>query len=350
MKHEVPLFAKSRIFRFRNSGQVGIALILALLLAGLMCYPLSADPQKKQKPPATDPYSTAELDASPAVAAVDLAYKAVIFEPVKLHKMLVKDATGDMNVTLMRAISRLSATGAFTKVEKRGSSLPEEPYLLVVSNLLEYRIVSSSARIWGGALAGTSYLTCGMKIYDGKNNTLLDEMDVTTENNAFSAVWGSGDKSLPGFIGAVMGDYLILRARNDKGASIAPLEKVVPDGAVFTDPATQLTWSAKDSHDIATWDEAGQYAKDFKGGGFSDWRLPTEQELKGLYNSAKTTILKGGKKIHAIDGVTLTGNMCWTSEASGAKANYFDFEKGSRSSKNKTDPYSMRTMVVRSGK
>lgn len=43
--------------------------------------------------------------------------------------------------------------------------------------------------------------------------------------------------------------------------------------------------SANDLSGTADWDEAVKYCLDHRGGGFSDWRLPTMEELDLLYKS-----------------------------------------------------------------
>lgn len=41
------------------------------------------------------------------------------------------------------------------------------------------------------------------------------------------------------------------------------------------------------SNENFTWDEAIKYAKNLKKGGFSDWRLPTKEELMKIYEIKK---------------------------------------------------------------
>ena len=323
------------------------SLMLVSFLFVLICAPLTAGGPKKTAPTTQNPYETAEYENLPPVNPNDLAYHVILFEEFKVPKVYQKDAAQSVLDTTARAISRLQKAGGFTKVERKGTSLPEDPYLVVACTLVDFKLVGGGSRFFGGALAGSSFITYTMKIYDGKTGNLLHELDIATENNAFAAAWSFNDSDLPFFLGKVMGDYIALRARTDKGVNVLPIEKIFPDGAVYTDPATQLMWSAKDNHEIITWDEAVQYAKNFKGGGFSDWRLPTIQELRGLYNISKTITLQTGKKIHVIDQVKLTSHRLWTSDSKDKKAQYFDFEKGSPSSNDRTDPYSMRVLVVR---
>ena len=55
------------------------------------------------------------------------------------------------------------------------------------------------------------------------------------------------------------------------------------DGTV-TDKASRLVWQ-KETAGPMDWHAAVTYAQGRSQGGYSDWRLPTRQELTGLFNS-----------------------------------------------------------------
>jgi len=193
-----------------------------MLILSMASVSISAKDKAKKNP--QDPYVTAELETPPAVNAADLAYRAIVFEDFVVPAEWEAKARKLVTATEEGAISRLQNTHAFTTVAKKQSALPEEPYLLVKGTLLNYRMVSKKGRFFGGAIAGTSYITYKVEVYDGKSNALAFQREVSTENNAFAAAWSFNDKNLPTFLGNVLGDYLALRARNDKGISILPLE------------------------------------------------------------------------------------------------------------------------------
>jgi len=62
----------------------------------------------------------------------------------------------------------------------------------------------------------------------------------------------------------------------------------VPVDAVvaWTDPATGLMWTKKDNGVDVTWQEATTYCQNLQIGSQSDWRLPTIDELKGIFDSS----------------------------------------------------------------
>ncbi len=129
-----------------------------------------------------------------------------------------------MNETEERAIGRLLSRQGFATVARKQAQSPQQPFLLVKCTLLEYRIVSTKARILVGAIAGTSYITYKVEVADGKTGAPLFERQISTENNAFAAAFSFNDIHLTEFLGNVLGDYLALRARNDKGVVALPLE------------------------------------------------------------------------------------------------------------------------------
>jgi Domain of unknown function (DUF4410) len=199
-----------------------------LLILALMCVPVAAKdkPQKGSQ----DPYATAEYETAPAVNAADLAYRTILFEDFTVPAEWEAKARKLVTATEDRAISRLSSTHAFTTIARKQDPLPEDPYLVVKCTLLNYRMVGGKTRFFAGAAAGTSYITYQAQVYDGKGGALLFQREVSTENNAFAAAWSFNDKNLPTFLGNVLGDYLALRARKDKGVNVLPLENVAQTG------------------------------------------------------------------------------------------------------------------------
>ena len=197
-----------------------LPLFLALVL---ICLPMFAAKEKKNKN-SQDPYATAELETAPAVSAADLAYRAVIFDEFTIPSEWEAKARKLVNETSDQAIKRLESTHAFTTVARKSATAPEEPYFLVKCTLLNYRMVSKKGRFFGGAIAGTSYITYKVQVLDGKSGEQQFQLEVSTENNAFAASWSFNDKTLPTFLGNVLADYLALRARKDKGANVLPLD------------------------------------------------------------------------------------------------------------------------------
>jgi photosystem II stability/assembly factor-like uncharacterized protein len=71
------------------------------------------------------------------------------------------------------------------------------------------------------------------------------------------------------------------------------------DGTI-TDFATGLMWAAKDNGADITWSDANTYCKGFHAGDYSDWRMPSSDELQALYDPNSSYVPKdecGGAKV-----------------------------------------------------
>jgi len=197
---------------------------MSMLLLCVVAIPTWAAKKKAVKGNPQDPYATAELATPLAVSAGDLAYRAIFFEDFVIPAEWEAKARKLANETEESATARLTSTKAFSTVGKKPSQMPDEPSLVVKTTLLNYRMVGGKTRFFAGAAAGTSYITYHVQVVDGKSGAPVFERDVSTENNAFAAAWSFNDKKLPTFLGNVLGDYVALRARKDKGVGMLPLD------------------------------------------------------------------------------------------------------------------------------
>ncbi len=92
------------------------------------------------------------------------------------------------------------------------------------------------------------------------------------------------------------------------------------------DTKTGLIWADKDNGSDITWGGAKSYCKNYKGAGYTDWRMPTQDEVAGLYDKTKKNRL-GYAVTELID---ITACCPWASEIRGAEAASFSFYSGSR--------------------
>ncbi len=101
------------------------------------------------------------------------------------------------------------------------------------------------------------------------------------------------------------------------------------DGTVL-DTRTNLMWASKDNGEAVNWQDAKKYCENYRGGGYADWRLPTQDELAGLYDGS----LKGSDLYQLTALIALTSCCPWASETSrsGAAvyASFFSFYSGKR--------------------
>jgi len=59
-----------------------------------------------------------------------------------------------------------------------------------------------------------------------------------------------------------------------------------PQPVGWTDPVTGLNWTSEDNGTDVNWNQAVAYCTNLRLGGYSDWRLPTIDELVGIYDPA----------------------------------------------------------------
>ncbi|MCR4291096.1 MAG: DUF1566 domain-containing protein [Candidatus Scalindua sp.] len=112
---------------------------------------------------------------------------------------------------------------------------------------------------------------------------------------------------------------------------------------VVTDSETNLMWAAKDNGSNINWSNARAYCENYKGGGYTDWRQPTTNELAGLY--------KAGIRYERGYIINITAGHSWTSEQHrNSDVALFSFGNGGREWYSQSLSGSARVLPVRSGK
>jgi hypothetical protein len=127
------------------------------------------------------------------------------------------------------------------------------------------------------------------------------------------------------------------------------------DNGTVLDTKTKLMWTAKDNGSDIKWQDAKFYCENYRGGDYKDWRMPTLDELEGLYDASKPrpAACYGGNSIHvATEFIDITCFYSWTSETSQttAESAIFDFGPGIRSAFASQLTRFSRALPVRYGK
>jgi hypothetical protein len=76
--------------------------------------------------------------------------------------------------------------------------------------IVDMRITSSSARMWGGAFAGSSFMEVLLEVRNAGSDEIVHQKLLSTSNNAWAAAYtgGSSDQNLPADFGILIGEYL----------------------------------------------------------------------------------------------------------------------------------------------
>jgi hypothetical protein len=125
------------------------------------------------------------------------------------------------------------------------------------------------------------------------------------------------------------------------------------DNGTVLDTKTNLTWAAKDNGSDINWYDAKKYCEDYRGGGYTDWRMPTQDELAGLYDVRKSRpgACSRGYYIHvATELIDITCFGFWASETRRSTAALFVFLNGTRTWFLQSRDNNPRVLPVRSGK
>jgi hypothetical protein len=102
------------------------------------------------------------------------------------------------------------------------------------------------------------------------------------------------------------------------------------DNGTVLDTRTNLMWAADDNGSNINWYNAKSFCENYRGGGHTDWRMPTQSELAGLYDAAKTYKSDCGDDVHLTELIRLTCSALWASETRSSAAAAFRFRDGER--------------------
>jgi hypothetical protein len=122
------------------------------------------------------------------------------------------------------------------------------------------------------------------------------------------------------------------------------------DGTVL-DRGSGLMWAAKDNGRDINWQGAKSYCENYREGGYTDWRMPTQDELARLYDKAEGYKSACGDEAHLTELIRITCYWTWASETRDSKAACFRFGGGGyRCWGPPSGSSNSRVLPVRSGK
>jgi hypothetical protein len=99
------------------------------------------------------------------------------------------------------------------------------------------------------------------------------------------------------------------------------------DGTVL-DRGSGLMWADGDNGFDIDWQDATRYCENYRGGGYTDWRMPTQDELAGLYDKVEGYKSACGDEAHLTELIRITCYWTWASEIRDSGAACFRFGGG----------------------
>lgn len=101
---------------------------------------------------------------------------------------------------------------------------------------------------------------------------------------------------------------------------------VACDNGTLLDTKTNLMWASKDKGSDIHWNANG-CCENCRGGGYADWRTPTQDELSEWHDVGKNYGSECGNDVHFAGLIRLACGRAWVSEAGGSEAAspYFSF-------------------------
>jgi hypothetical protein len=109
-------------------------------------------------------------------------------------------------------------------------------------------------------------------------------------------------------------------------------------------------WTATDNGKKIYWANAKNYCENYRGCGYTDWRMPTLDELAGLYDKTTTYRSVCGDDVHLTELIRLTCFCAWASETRYSEAAGFNFYYGEQYWGRRSGGSDTRALPVRSCK
>jgi hypothetical protein len=107
-------------------------------------------------------------------------------------------------------VKQLKSKKSYTNVTDDRAKKFSGKTAVVDLKIVDMRITSSSARFWGGAFVGSSFMNVMLEVRNAGSDEVVHQKLLSTSNNAWAAAYsgGSSDQNLPADFGVLVGEYL----------------------------------------------------------------------------------------------------------------------------------------------
>jgi hypothetical protein len=183
------------------------------------------------------------------------------------------------------------------------------------SKLLKFAVTDAKLDTWGVVPAGLARCKIVLKVGTGDGYSQTYE----GTNKSANAEWAC-NKAMYSAVSYFLEDKAIHNYLVKKDAPEAKKtdSRFINNGnGTVMDTKTGLMWAAKDNGSDIKWADAKSYCENYRGGGYTDWRMPTSAELEGLYDAgqAKPSACYKSNLVHvATELIDITCHYLWASE------------------------------------
>lgn len=137
-------------------------------------------------------------------------YDNIIIGNFKSSAQVQTDYPKATNDCEEQMVNRLESKNTYKNVTEDNTKTFPGKTAIVDVEIIDMRITSSTARMWGGAFAGSSFMDVRIAIRNAGNKEVIHTRMLATSNSAWGASWngGSSDRNLPADFGVLIGEYL----------------------------------------------------------------------------------------------------------------------------------------------
>jgi hypothetical protein len=133
--------------------------------------------------------------------------------------------------------------------------------------------------------------------------------------------------------------------------SLPALQRYVAnDDATVTDRHSGLMWATADQGSLMPWGAAQKYAAELETGGYDDWRLPTLEELRELYDPTLPGYIpvctKTDLRVKVPASIRISCGIAWAQEHDFSNATHFNFFHGQHFSVNQAEDYTEGSVAI----
>ena len=150
------------------------------------------------------------IDSIPMRAPLKESYNNIVFRNYDCSEQFQKDYPDALVHCKEAIISQLNSKRNYLSVTDNAKESGAGKSLLIDMKIIDMRIVSKSARLWGGVMAGASYMDVMLEMWDADTNQSVHKKHLYSYSNPFGSFYtdGASDRNLPSDMGVLIGEYI----------------------------------------------------------------------------------------------------------------------------------------------